>query len=136
MSRYTSNGDFSRKAVAHRPESEATPSAGRDLNATAASSKGWTSQAACTGMDTNALFFSDHRVRRETRETCAGCPVQSDCLEYIMAVEAGADRKHRAGFYAGLSSEQRYQLARQRDGLPHSPKSRTHPLRPTAVTVV
>jgi len=79
------------------------------------------SSAACADKDTNALFFSDRPVKRETREMCAGCPVKDACLEYIMEVEGDADRKHRFGFQGGLTSEERFQLYRISVGRPATP---------------
>ncbi len=79
----------------------------------------WREQAACRGMDISRFFIpkatpGQHQMYREARSICGACPVQEQCLEYVMEVEK-EEWKFRSGFWAGLTAQQRYNLQVQRD---------------------
>jgi hypothetical protein len=71
----------------------------------------WHQHAACQ-KQTPSYFspipttFNGHRARSEF---CAGCPVRSACLGYVMAWEQPS---HRCGVVGGLSAQERRQLHR------------------------
>lgn len=62
----------------------------------------WFEKAACKGMDVN-LFFPERGkpVPDIVRETCAGCPVQQECLKY------GLSQSLQIGIFGGMSGRQR-----------------------------
>lgn len=62
----------------------------------------WFGKAACKGMDTS-LFFPERGkpVPDTVRETCAGCPVQQECLDY------GLSQSLQIGIFGGMSGRQR-----------------------------
>lgn len=79
----------------------------------------WRKRAACLGLDT-AIFFpvkghaSDQAAA--AKAICSACPVRRDCLEDIMAYEAGGfEGEGRHGIFGGLSpKERRWEAARRR----------------------
>ena len=62
----------------------------------------WMSRAACRGQDTNAFFPARGRSNATAKATCAACPVQSECLDYALAL---GDAPH--GIFAGLVPAER-----------------------------
>ena len=75
----------------------------------------WT-QAACRGEDPE-LWFPESGGRDlygQARATCQRCPIRERCLEYAMKREGGYGRVYRAGMWGGLTSNERYQLSKER----------------------
>lgn len=62
----------------------------------------WTARAACVGMDPDLFYldksdrFASH-ARVIVQETCAGCPVREQCLDYAI------DNRETHGTWAGKS---------------------------------
>jgi WhiB family redox-sensing transcriptional regulator len=68
----------------------------------------WMADAACRDADP-AIFFVDHGgSAAEARTICAGCPVQSQCLDYALA----ANERH--GIWSGTTEKQRRTMSRQK----------------------
>jgi len=70
-------------------------------------------RAACAGTGPQ-LFYADFDQRSNSLpplavETCVGCPVRQQCLDYALA------RDERFGIWGGLSYRQRVQLHRADD---------------------
>ena len=61
---------------------------------------GWLDQARCKGMDPNE-FFKMESQSQIARQTCAGCPVKAQCLEFALA-----DRSLQ-GYIGGTTDAQR-----------------------------
>ncbi len=55
---------------------------------------------------------SDHKA---AIRICKRCPVQVDCLEYALALEANEGRSGRSGIYGGMTPPQRLKIQQQRD---------------------
>ena len=73
-----------------------------------AEDRGWYSQAACRGHDTETFYRVENArgIQREAREAqakavCAGCPVSAPCLDSAMTTG------ERYGIWGGLSPEER-----------------------------
>ena len=70
--------------------------------------EGWFEDAACQGMPIEA-FFPGSGVRPvEALETCAACPVRSECLEWALAHHV------HWGVWGGLTERERFREKRQR----------------------
>lgn len=69
----------------------------------------WMSHAACR--DHPELDFHPGRGvdTRPLRKVCGACPVQKECLDYVMKLEGA----HAEGFWAGLSARERRRLRRR-----------------------
>ena len=68
----------------------------------------WMADAACRDADP-AIFFVDHGgSAAEARTICAGCPVQTQCLDYALA----ANERHRV--WGGTIEKQRRTMSRQK----------------------
>lgn len=65
----------------------------------------WMERAACRGLDAS-LFFPERgeMVSQTTRDVCASCPVQAECLDYALEI------KERDGVWGGKSGRQRRDL--------------------------
>lgn len=72
----------------------------------------WRSLAACSTWPTEVFFPTrgDRRGMAKARAICAGCPVQSPCLE--LALDAPEYGDH--GVWGGLSENERSDLRRSR----------------------
>jgi hypothetical protein len=82
------------------------------LRAIAEQSPGeWRSRAACRGMDVEMFHKPGERVRNAAIATCRACPVQSECLAWVLSIPGDQDK---AGIYAGTTWQERRQLRRQR----------------------
>jgi WhiB family redox-sensing transcriptional regulator len=70
----------------------------------------WRDEAACVGVDPEAFFPPDYRVRERlalARAVCRLCRVQEDCLDLAMSVPEHLDR---VGIYAGMVPAERREL--------------------------
>lgn len=70
--------------------------------------------AACADLtpdESDRVFFT-RGTSPTARRLCAACPVQSECLADVLAVERGLPLKYRGGFRAGMTTGQRYALGR------------------------
>src|ERR1700716_2177658 len=68
----------------------------------------WQNRANCMGGDP-ALFFPERGAStREAKESCRGCVVREDCLEYALA------NGEKFGIWGGLSERERRRLRRRR----------------------
>lgn len=77
----------------------------------------WRDHAACAS-DADLMFPepSDKAGIREARVVCAGCPVQQQCLAYVIGMEAGRAKDMRSGIWAGRTPSQRYYIYKTRTG--------------------
>lgn len=79
----------------------------------------WRRRAACLGLDTD-LFHPIGETGpallqlEEAKAVCARCPVIDACLADILEVEKGWGATRREGVYAGLTGEERWELAKAR----------------------
>lgn len=78
---------------------------------------GWWEEAACLGLATREYdaWYVDRGGSDgygDARRICAGCPVATECLADAMADEAGSGHTGRFGIRAGLTPEERHELAR------------------------
>lgn len=82
---------------------------------------GWQDKAACIGHPLH-LFFPDKPDGRKAvdaaRAICATCPVQAECLNYVMN---GTGGWQEFGVWAGTSPEERRILRRGGRPLPRRP---------------
>lgn len=75
---------------------------------------GWHEEALCAQVDPELFFPETSGSTLAPKRVCRACPVRAECLDWVMAQEAGIDRDHRFGVAGGLSPRERYRLARQR----------------------
>jgi hypothetical protein len=70
----------------------------------------WMHDAACR--DHPELDFHPGRGvdTRPLRKVCGECPVQQECLDYVIKLEGA----HAEGFWAGMSARERRKLRRRR----------------------
>ena len=75
----------------------------------------WQRLAACRGMDTARFFHppaergAPWRRREEAaKRVCAGCPVQTRCLEYALRIE------EPYGVWGGVGERQRWEMVTRR----------------------
>ncbi|MGW6009665.1 WhiB family transcriptional regulator [Streptomyces sp. NPDC055210] len=84
----------------------------------------WELRAACLAVDPE-VFFRRKDIA-EAKWICAGCPVQSACLDAALAREADLPQGARKGIVAGLNGPQRRAEQARRDATapppPPSPK--------------
>lgn len=77
----------------------------------------WMERAACAQIGGD-LWYADEgqaNYRKEAKEICAGCPVQTECLTYALEVEAADPRtSFRYGIWSGTTPNQRHELAKKR----------------------
>lgn len=73
----------------------------------------WHADAACQSADPDAFFLGKGKSADPARAICDTCPVQSECLDWAMKVEADWANTHRYGIWGGLSPNERARLARQ-----------------------
>ncbi len=77
----------------------------------------WQDRAACAEIGTEA-FFPEHGANRiavgRARAVCAQCPVEAECLEYALDVEARPGVFGRHGIYGGKSPDERRTIALSR----------------------
>jgi WhiB family redox-sensing transcriptional regulator len=71
---------------------------------------GWAEGALCREVGIEVFYPPEETGTdyRGARKVCRACPVQADCLSYVMDREGSADRHNRHGMWAGLSPRQRY----------------------------
>lgn len=63
----------------------------------------WMARAACRGMPIELFFPERGASTKEAKATCAGCPVQTDCLDY--ALEIG--ERNITGVWGGTSGREK-----------------------------
>lgn len=68
----------------------------------------WQPSANCLGVDPDLFFPERGASTREAKETCRGCVVRPDCLEYAL------DNGEKFGIWGGMSERERRRLRRQR----------------------
>lgn len=77
------------------------------FKARAEDAENWRGRASCKDMDTR--IFYEPRTRAEIAlQTCARCPVRSECLEYGLTVDN--DLGVRWGIFGGLLPEDRKRM--------------------------
>lgn len=64
----------------------------------------WQRQASCNGLEE---FFDHGYPTKGKRGMCAECPVQQQCLEWSLEMEAGQDHLFRACFTGGMTPQER-----------------------------
>ncbi|RLE21277.1 MAG: WhiB family transcriptional regulator [Actinobacteria bacterium] len=68
----------------------------------------WWDLGACRGLDAS-VFYPDDEVEAEVAKgVCAGCSVQSSCLEYALSM------REKAGVWGGATERDRRRIVRQR----------------------
>ncbi|MEU6535561.1 WhiB family transcriptional regulator [Streptomyces sp. NPDC047000] len=72
----------------------------------------WELEAVCRTREPEIWFT--RKGRAEARLLCGACPVRTDCLEAVLEHEAGLSAGYRAGIFAGLTGEERAEIAQQR----------------------
>lgn len=77
----------------------------------------WRDRAACTGADTEAVFYpTPHNGRpadyRIAASYCGHCPVRDDCLADALLMERTVGLRH--GYRGGATPEQRAQMVKRR----------------------
>jgi WhiB family transcriptional regulator, redox-sensing transcriptional regulator len=72
----------------------------------------WQADAACRGQGPDAWFASGG-TSRITRETCAGCVVQPECLKFAVTA---LDQPH--GIWGGMSARQIRRIRLRRSSTP------------------
>nr|WP_206345339.1 WhiB family transcriptional regulator [Streptomyces thermoviolaceus] len=72
---------------------------------------GWSSRAACTSGNAEALF-ADDPVQRAATAVCADCPVRTECLAYAL------DNRIHHGVWGGMTERERRALLRSRPAVP------------------
>lgn len=88
----------------------------------------WVNEAACANTPADAIdgmFFppKQGRVTEATRELCAACPVQEQCLEFALA-----QAPNLFGVWGGFSAAEREDIARMRRGTPPKRERKHGPL--------
>lgn len=76
----------------------------------------WETHAACRRYNPELWFpvsCGNARAVATPVSICHRCPVQTQCLDKIMAEEKNATTKHRTGIWAGTTPEDRYRLYRR-----------------------
>ena len=69
----------------------------------------WLDRAACKGQDVNKFVTADRAQMKESREFClTRCPVQRECLVFILVREQGWRRQ---GVFGGTTPTERDELA-------------------------
>lgn len=75
----------------------------------------WTETPACRGTDTEMWFAEDsepgYREANLLKRICAGCPVQTQCLQYALENTV-------QGFWAGTTPRHRQQLRKKLNIIP------------------
>lgn len=74
----------------------------------------WMLDALCAQIGGDSFFPGETNDNyRTARRICGQCDVAEQCLAYIMRTEPAGDRN---GFFAGLTANQRHELAQQKKG--------------------
>jgi WhiB family redox-sensing transcriptional regulator len=66
----------------------------------------WRQGAACIGMPIE-MFYQPKKTPKVVKETCNGCPVKEECLDYALRYEP-------CGYFGGETAEDRKLIRRQR----------------------
>jgi WhiB family redox-sensing transcriptional regulator len=69
--------------------------------------KAWMSRARCLGMDPELFHPEQGASAQDAKETCRGCSVQADCLEYAVRT----NQNH--GIWGGTTERERRRIKRQ-----------------------
>ncbi len=64
----------------------------------------WQKRANCAGQPLNLFFPTGRESDRKAKALCKGCPVQQDCLNFILEVE---EPTARHGIFGGLTQTER-----------------------------
>ena len=67
----------------------------------------WLAFAACRGEDPAIFFEGQDGSPSEAMKICAGCPVQTECLDYSLMA------RERYGVWGGATERERRRLLRQ-----------------------
>jgi WhiB family redox-sensing transcriptional regulator len=68
----------------------------------------WWDLGACRGLDASTFYPDDDDGAEYAKSVCAGCSVQSVCLEYALSV------REKAGVWGGATERDRRRMIRQR----------------------
>jgi len=68
----------------------------------------WYDYAKCKGVDPDLFFTKRGASTREAKETCAGCMVSYDCLEFAL------ENREKFGIWGGTSERERRRIRRRR----------------------
>ena len=68
----------------------------------------WRKKAACHGLDPQNFYPETEEAADAAKVVCAGCPVQSACLEYALV------RREKDGVWGGFTERERRRIIRQR----------------------
>jgi len=68
----------------------------------------WWDLGACRGLDAAVFYPDDDDGAEYAKSVCAGCAVQSTCLEYALSV------REKAGVWGGATERDRRRMIRQR----------------------
>ncbi len=71
-------------------------------------SMSWRKKAACHGLDPQHFYPETDEAAEAAKSVCAGCPVQSACLEYALT------RREKDGIWGGYTERERRRIIRQR----------------------
>lgn len=75
------------------------------------SATAWQRDASCASTDPDEWYPAPGNGAGYLRRICGGCPVETQCLDYVMATEPNSARY---GIWAGLDPEERRALHRER----------------------
>lgn len=67
----------------------------------------WVDKAACAPMPTQIFFADDAPTKEKAKQTCGGCAVRRECLEYALVARIDA------GIWGGLDEDERRRLWRR-----------------------
>lgn len=68
----------------------------------------WAEEAACRGLDPMIFYPSTDEEAEQAKEICAGCPVQTACLEHAI------DEREHNGVWGGATERERQRIIRRR----------------------
>lgn len=72
----------------------------------------WELRAVCRDLDPDVFF--EKKTWADAKAACARCPVAAECLAAVLRREDGLSASHRAGIFAGLTPNQRFQLGKRK----------------------
>lgn len=70
----------------------------------------WQERAACRNTDPAIFFIKGEGHTKKAKAICASCPVIQQCLDWTLLLEKH-NRNTNAGFYAGMTANQRAKIS-------------------------
>ena len=68
----------------------------------------WWDLGACRGLDASIFYPEDEVGAEDAKAVCAGCSVQSTCLDHALAT------REKSGVWGGATERDRRRIVRQR----------------------